>query len=250
MGFVSGPDFNFDLGYSSSEGETREWVTPIVGRLPPIAERNASDAGTDLVHYLMENQGFSAFIREDGAVYHTYSTGGSWGGVPDELLRNPRPNAVRPRRRRRISPLDPPPRRLGPRLGAPRLEEFNWIARWILDEDLAAAGSLDDLTSELRPLSSETLNGRVEIRNHDLEPIPPTRLGNPAGFARATHPGLVKKQSQVILPQTGEPWGHGKVDLKPELVAVEVHRLGDVCDEVPDRRLCHVRILRSLFGVR
>jgi predicted dithiol-disulfide oxidoreductase (DUF899 family) len=43
--------------------------------LPPIAARNASDAGTDLVHYLMESQGLSAFIRDNDAVYHTYSTG-------------------------------------------------------------------------------------------------------------------------------------------------------------------------------
>jgi predicted dithiol-disulfide oxidoreductase (DUF899 family) len=68
-------DFNVDLGFSSSEEKTREWVTPILERLPPIAGRNASEAGTDLVGYLTERQGFSAFVLEDGAVYHTYSTG-------------------------------------------------------------------------------------------------------------------------------------------------------------------------------
>ena len=44
-------------------------------RLPPIAGRNASESGTDLVGYLTERQGFSAFVLDDGAVYHTYSTG-------------------------------------------------------------------------------------------------------------------------------------------------------------------------------
>jgi predicted dithiol-disulfide oxidoreductase (DUF899 family) len=68
-------DFNFDLGFSSSEEKTREWVAPILERLPPIAGRNASEAGTDLVGYLTERQGFSAFVLEGGAVYHTYSTG-------------------------------------------------------------------------------------------------------------------------------------------------------------------------------
>jgi predicted dithiol-disulfide oxidoreductase (DUF899 family) len=68
-------DFNVDLGFSSSEEKTREWVAPILERLPPIAGRNASEAGTDLVGYLTERQGFSAFVLEDGAVYHTYSTG-------------------------------------------------------------------------------------------------------------------------------------------------------------------------------
>jgi predicted dithiol-disulfide oxidoreductase (DUF899 family) len=44
-------------------------------RLPPIAARNASDTGTDVVRYLTETQGFSTFVLDDGAVYQTYSTG-------------------------------------------------------------------------------------------------------------------------------------------------------------------------------
>jgi predicted dithiol-disulfide oxidoreductase (DUF899 family) len=68
-------DFNFDLGFSSSEEQTRAWVAPIIDQLPPIATRNASDSGTDVLHYLTESQGFSAFIFDDGVVYHTYSTG-------------------------------------------------------------------------------------------------------------------------------------------------------------------------------
>jgi predicted dithiol-disulfide oxidoreductase (DUF899 family) len=68
-------DFNFDLGFSSSQEATREWVQPVLERLPPIAGRNASESGTDLVGYLTERQGFSAFVLEDGAVYQTYSTG-------------------------------------------------------------------------------------------------------------------------------------------------------------------------------
>jgi predicted dithiol-disulfide oxidoreductase (DUF899 family) len=71
----SGGDFNFDLGFSSSEEGTREWVEPILEQLPPIAGRNADDAGTDIVGYLTERQGYSAFILDDGAVYLTYSTG-------------------------------------------------------------------------------------------------------------------------------------------------------------------------------
>jgi hypothetical protein len=51
--------------------------------------------------------------------------------------------------------------------GAPRREELDWVARWILDEDLAAARSLDDLATAPHPLSSEPLNGRVEIGNDD-----------------------------------------------------------------------------------
>ena len=68
-------EFNLDLGYSNSEEQTREWVTPILEALPPIADRNASDSGTDLVGYLTQSQGFSSFVLDDGAVYHSYSSG-------------------------------------------------------------------------------------------------------------------------------------------------------------------------------
>ncbi len=68
-------EFNLDLGYSSSEEQTREWVAPMLDALPPIADRNASESGTDVVGYLTQSQGFSSFILDNGAVYHTYSTG-------------------------------------------------------------------------------------------------------------------------------------------------------------------------------
>src|SRR5919198_1294020 len=45
-------------------------------QLPPIAAHNASSTGTDLVGYLTELFGFSTFVRDDGTVYHTYSTTG------------------------------------------------------------------------------------------------------------------------------------------------------------------------------
>ena len=96
------------------------------------------------------------------------------------------------------------------RLPLLRLEEFDGVARWILDEDLAAARSLDDLTTEARPGSSETLNGRVEIRNDDLEPIPSPGLRNATGLARAAYARLVEKQSQVVLRQTGESGARGR----------------------------------------
>jgi hypothetical protein len=137
-------------------------------------------------------------------------------------------------------------RAAGARLRRLRLEEFDGVARWILDQDLATARSLDDLTAETRPLGGETLNGRVEIGNDDLEPIPPPGLWDPAGFARATCARLVEKQSQVILRQTGESRGGGKVNMEAEAITVEVDRLFDVCDEVPHGRLRHGSFLR--FG--
>ncbi|HEX6508268.1 MAG TPA: DUF899 domain-containing protein [Chloroflexota bacterium] len=73
---VAHSEFNFDLGFSSSEEQTRAWVAPMVGQLPPIVARNARETGTDLVGYLTESFGFSAFVLDDGAVYQTYATAG------------------------------------------------------------------------------------------------------------------------------------------------------------------------------
>jgi predicted dithiol-disulfide oxidoreductase (DUF899 family) len=71
--------FNTDLGYSTSEDETRAWVNQSLGSLPPIVDVNASATGTDVVGYLTESPGFSAFVMEDGVVYQTYQTG--WRGL-------------------------------------------------------------------------------------------------------------------------------------------------------------------------
>jgi predicted dithiol-disulfide oxidoreductase (DUF899 family) len=73
----AGSDFNFDLGYSSTEEQTREAIAPLIeAGLPPIVEHNANSTGTDITGYLTELFGFSAFILDDGTVYQTYATTG------------------------------------------------------------------------------------------------------------------------------------------------------------------------------
>jgi predicted dithiol-disulfide oxidoreductase (DUF899 family) len=70
-------DFNFDLGFSSSEEQTREAIAPMLeAGMPPIVAHNANSTGTDIVGYLTELFGFSAFVLDDGAVYQSYATTG------------------------------------------------------------------------------------------------------------------------------------------------------------------------------
>jgi predicted dithiol-disulfide oxidoreductase (DUF899 family) len=69
-------DFNEDLGFSSSLEHTREAIGPMLDHLPPVAFRNAEEAGTDIYGYLTELFGFTVFTLEDGTVYQTYSTTG------------------------------------------------------------------------------------------------------------------------------------------------------------------------------
>jgi predicted dithiol-disulfide oxidoreductase (DUF899 family) len=71
----AGSDFNFDFGFSRSEEQAREAFAPMLeAGAPPTVERNARETGTDVVGYLTEGPGFDAFVLDDGAVYHTYST--------------------------------------------------------------------------------------------------------------------------------------------------------------------------------
>jgi predicted dithiol-disulfide oxidoreductase (DUF899 family) len=72
----AGSDFNFDLGFSSGEEQTRDWAEPMLDQLPPIVARNANESGTDVVGYLTEGFGFSAFVLDNGTVYQTYTTTG------------------------------------------------------------------------------------------------------------------------------------------------------------------------------
>jgi predicted dithiol-disulfide oxidoreductase (DUF899 family) len=68
--------FDVEIGFSSSREETRAWVEPMRAQLPPIAERNARECGTDLISYMAEGFGFNAFVLHEGVVYQTYSTTG------------------------------------------------------------------------------------------------------------------------------------------------------------------------------
>jgi predicted dithiol-disulfide oxidoreductase (DUF899 family) len=72
--------FNFDLGFSQTEEEARALVAQMTrSGLPPIVERNAGASGTDVAGYLTESPGFSSFVRDDGDVFHAYST--TWRGL-------------------------------------------------------------------------------------------------------------------------------------------------------------------------
>src|SRR5258707_3182206 len=96
-----GSDFNADFNVSFTEQQQREGgIEYNYQREPPLAARddkgmatrmtgdpvadNAAVTGTDVATYTRERPGMSAFVLEDGVVYHTYSTyarglDGLWG---------------------------------------------------------------------------------------------------------------------------------------------------------------------------
>ena len=88
----SGSDFNSDFAVGFSEAQQREGIEYNYRREAPWrreAGREGAAAfavmtGTDEATYSRERPGVSAFVREDGVVYHTYSAysrgvDGLWG---------------------------------------------------------------------------------------------------------------------------------------------------------------------------
>ncbi len=87
-------DFNSDFGISITEEQQRKGNVeynyrsgghPITeAQLPKIVGEFASMCGTDAATYVRDRPGMSAFMKEDGVIYHTYSTyarglDGLWG---------------------------------------------------------------------------------------------------------------------------------------------------------------------------
>ena len=66
-----GSDFNRDLGFLSTEEELKPFLA---GEIPPTVELLAGMCGTDVLGYVTEGPGLSAYALSDGTVYRTYVT--------------------------------------------------------------------------------------------------------------------------------------------------------------------------------
>src|SRR5271167_3381245 len=89
-----GSDFNFDFNVSFTEQQQRDGTVDYnyqrgghaldIRPVPAPVAKLAAMCGTDGQTYARDRPGMSAFVREDGVVYHTYSTyvrglDGLWG---------------------------------------------------------------------------------------------------------------------------------------------------------------------------
>jgi predicted dithiol-disulfide oxidoreductase (DUF899 family) len=79
---TAGSDFNRDLGFTFTEEELRPFLKEFaeqpgahVGlQTPPTVEQQAEACGTDVLRYVTEAPGLSAWALSDGGVYQTYVT--------------------------------------------------------------------------------------------------------------------------------------------------------------------------------
>ncbi len=90
----AGGDFNFDFNVSFTQAQQRQGSVEYnyehtghameASAIPDPVIQFAAACGTDAPAYLRDLPGMSAFVHEDGAIYHTYSTyarglDGLWG---------------------------------------------------------------------------------------------------------------------------------------------------------------------------
>lgn len=94
----AGSDFNFDFNISFTEEEQRKGLIEYnyernghamdaTTSVPEPVVQMAATCGTDVPTYARDRPGMSAFVRERGVTYHTYSTyargvDGIWGMYP------------------------------------------------------------------------------------------------------------------------------------------------------------------------
>jgi predicted dithiol-disulfide oxidoreductase (DUF899 family) len=79
-----GSDFNYDFDVAITEEQQRAGTAaynyernghPLdAAEVPPVVAEFAASCGTDAATYTRDRPGLSAFVREDGVIYHTYST--------------------------------------------------------------------------------------------------------------------------------------------------------------------------------
>ena len=81
----NGGDFNFDFNVAFTEQQQRAGTIEYnfergghamdaATQVPPAVSDNATMCGTDVATYARDRPGLSAFVMENGVIYHTYST--------------------------------------------------------------------------------------------------------------------------------------------------------------------------------
>jgi predicted dithiol-disulfide oxidoreductase (DUF899 family) len=68
---TAGSDFHRDLGFVHTEEELKPFLE---GEIPPTVNQMAEACSTDVVSYVSEGPGLSAYALSDGTVYRTYVT--------------------------------------------------------------------------------------------------------------------------------------------------------------------------------
>lgn len=117
-----------------------------------------------------------------------------------------------------------------------RLEELDRIPGWIVDEDLLAAGSGDNLVAERQPRGTEPFYLGGNVVDEQVDAVPPARFRltsvrhRPGGGALRP----AEEQAQIPSQNIGEGRRLVRLQREAEMTRVEGDRSVDVVDDVTD----------------
>src|SRR6478672_6827712 len=136
-----------------------------------------------------------------------------------------------------------PSGRSEPGFRAGRLEQLDWIAGRVLDEDLHATHAGDDLVAKSGAVLAQSCHRGLEVLDLELEAIPSSGLRYGPVRHRLAASGLparrAQDQPQISVREHREAGRRVHVLVEAELAAVEVDRGVDVVDDVADADLGH-----------
>jgi hypothetical protein len=97
-------------------------------------------------------------------------------------------------------------------------EQLNRVARWILEQDLLAPRTGDDVVSERHAFGAQTLDLGLDVVHHELDTVPaprarllPVRHRPPRGAGRPA-----QQQAQVATEHVGEGRRRVRPTVKPK----------------------------------
>src|SRR5918995_2574391 len=103
------------------------------------------------------------------------------------------------------------------------LEQLDWIAGGVLEQDLLATRPADDVVAERQTGGPQPLDVGRDVLDDEVDPVPASRPGRapvghrPPGRARRS----AQQQPQVAAHDVGERGGGAGADLEAEMCGVE-----------------------------
>src|SRR5262249_51698173 len=115
-----------------------------------------------------------------------------------------------------------------------RLEELDWIAGWIVEQDLRAAGASHDIVSKSNAGRAEPFDFVSQVVDDEMDAIPPAGLRAPAvGHRPSGRAGWPAQEQPQIAPHHFSERGRRARDQrKSEVVGVKRDRGLDVVDHI------------------
>src|SRR5262249_42674093 len=131
------------------------------------------------------------------------------------------------------------------------LEQLDQVARWVLDQDLPAAGSRDDVVAELDAFGLQPGDLCIQVRVDEMDAVPASGPGLSTiwhGAACRTL-GAAEQQAQISPDDGRERRARRPHLLESEMLGVEVNCCADVAHHVAHMRrvvvhfAAHVQLL-------